>query len=290
MTIYEDWTSVPELQLGEFLAINVTNDKPRSLAKNEKLFGTNQAGDWPIKGAVADRGLRERKILLYYGPGPRRTLYLGTILDARKEGWAANGQMRYRFTSATKWRNIGQADKSFQRFFSNQAIGSGSVTHWVETTMTPEDETNRAQPGEEVERVISQRVGQDIFAAGVTAFWGGRCALTGVSCTNLLEACHIVPWGGLDNERLSRTNPDNGLLLCAHLHKLFDAYQISFDDEGELLLRRDLDAFVRQIVLATGARRLRIAPNDGQRHFLSRHREMAEEANAEWEVVHAADE
>lgn len=84
-----------------------------------------------------------------------------------------------------------------------------------------------------------QRVGQNIFRDALFAYWGGRCAVTGVSEPRLLRASHIKPWAQCttDSERL---DVYNGLLLAAHLDAAFDAGLIAFKDSGEILISDNL--------------------------------------------------
>jgi hypothetical protein len=42
----------------------------------------------------------------------------------------------------------------------------------------------------EVQRLIVQRVGQDVFRAGLIEYWEGRCAITGFGVVELLRASH----------------------------------------------------------------------------------------------------
>lgn len=68
----------------------------------------------------------------------------------------------------------------------------------------------------EAERLVVQRVGQDMFRVGLLDFWDGRCAITGLAVPALLRASHVKPWAAceLDAERL---DVFNGFLLAAHL-------------------------------------------------------------------------
>jgi hypothetical protein len=83
----------------------------------------------------------------------------------------------------------------------------------------------------EAERLVIQRVGQDIFRQALVKYWNGRCPLTGISDLALLRASHIVPWSecATDAERL---DVHNGLLLSALWDAAFDAGLISFNDAG----------------------------------------------------------
>jgi hypothetical protein len=87
----------------------------------------------------------------------------------------------------------------------------------------------------EAERLVIQRVGQDVFRDALMAYWGGVCAVTGVAEPRLLRASHIKPWAlcATDAERL---DVYNGLLLAAHLDAAFDAGLISFADDGAMLI------------------------------------------------------
>src|SRR5688500_2015940 len=87
----------------------------------------------------------------------------------------------------------------------------------------------------EPERLIVQQIGENLFREALIAYWGGRCAVTGVGDSRLLKASHIRPWVrcASDGERL---DVYNGLLLAAHLAAAFDAGLISFSDEGRLLV------------------------------------------------------
>ncbi|MQX37614.1 HNH endonuclease signature motif containing protein [Roseospira navarrensis] len=52
----------------------------------------------------------------------------------------------------------------------------------------------------EAERLVVQRIGQDIFRASLIKYRQGRCQLTGITDTALLRASHIVPWKACTND------------------------------------------------------------------------------------------
>ncbi|MBZ9857063.1 HNH endonuclease [Mesorhizobium sp. CA13] len=83
----------------------------------------------------------------------------------------------------------------------------------------------------EVERLVLQRVGQDIFRKALLRYWRDRCPLTGITEPALLRASHIVPWALCDNNA-QRLDVHNGLLLSALWDAAFDAGLVSFSDEG----------------------------------------------------------
>lgn len=84
----------------------------------------------------------------------------------------------------------------------------------------------------EAERMVIQRIGQDVFRAGLMDYWEHRCPLTGITDPALLRASHIVPWAkcASDAERL---DVHNGFLLSALWDAAFDRGLVTFDDEGK---------------------------------------------------------
>jgi predicted restriction endonuclease len=87
----------------------------------------------------------------------------------------------------------------------------------------------------EAERLVVQRIGQNLFRQSLMEYWNGRCPLTGIDQPELLRASHIKAWAACESDR-ERLDVHNGLLLAAHLDAAFDACLISFTDEGALLV------------------------------------------------------
>ncbi len=83
----------------------------------------------------------------------------------------------------------------------------------------------------EAERLVVQRVGQDIFRNGLLAYWQGCCPLTGITDTALLRASHIIPWAACESDA-ERLDVHNGLLLSALWDAAFDRGLVTFDQDG----------------------------------------------------------
>lgn len=83
----------------------------------------------------------------------------------------------------------------------------------------------------EAERLVVQRVGQDIFRARLIDYWQGRCPLTGITDPALLRASHIIPWAECKDDA-ERLDVHNGLLLSALWDAAFDRALVTFDDQG----------------------------------------------------------
>lgn len=84
----------------------------------------------------------------------------------------------------------------------------------------------------DAERLVVQRIGQDIFRSGLIDYWQGRCPLTGITDPALLRASHIVPWKDCTSDA-ERLDVHNGLLLSALWDAAFDRGLVTFDNEGQ---------------------------------------------------------
>ena len=83
----------------------------------------------------------------------------------------------------------------------------------------------------EAERLVVQRIGQDIFRERLMTYWQGRCPLTGIADAALLRASHIIPWKDCPDDA-ERLTIHNGLLLSALWDAAFDRGLVTFDDDG----------------------------------------------------------
>jgi putative restriction endonuclease len=99
----------------------------------------------------------------------------------------------------------------------------------------------------EAERLVVQRVGQDVFREGLLDYWQGRCAVTGLAVERLLRASHIKPWAACEADA-ERLDVFNGLLLAPHLDAAFDAGLLTFDPSGRAVLSARLDADARSLL------------------------------------------
>jgi hypothetical protein len=96
------------------------------------------------------------------------------------------------------------------------------------------------------EQIILARVGQGQYRTDLLKKWGNQCSVLGIQVCEILRASHIKPWKiSTSKERL---DPQNGLLLTAHLDALFDRYLISFDDDGNLLVNENIAEQLKEII------------------------------------------
>lgn len=123
----------------------------------------------------------------------------------------------------------------------------------------------------EAERLIVQRVGQDLFREGLLDLWEGRCAVTGLAVPALLRASHIKPWADCETDA-ERLDVYNGLLLAPHLDSAFDRGFISVDDDGAIIVSAALDGGARAILGLNQPLCVR-GLADGHRGYLPWHQE-----------------
>ncbi|MBI2744609.1 MAG: HNH endonuclease [Burkholderiales bacterium] len=99
----------------------------------------------------------------------------------------------------------------------------------------------------EVLRMVRQRVGQQTYRQALLDYWGGACAVTGVSTPQALRASHAKPWADCDTDA-ERLDVYNGFLLSANLDALFDSFMISFTDQGALVVAEQISSKDRQLL------------------------------------------
>jgi hypothetical protein len=118
--------------------------------------------------------------------------------------------------------------------------------------------------------LVAARLGQGGYRARMLALWGGRCALTGCDLTPVLVASHAKPWRQCSNAE--RLDEYNGLLLAAHVDRLFDVGLIGFGEGGQLLRQVEVsDAVLASLGLPPDARLERLHPRHSP--YLRAHRE-----------------
>jgi putative restriction endonuclease len=130
-----------------------------------------------------------------------------TLIDAHKSGNSVppsvEAQLKLRLAAMTS---------PFPRLLASEADDTGFDPDSFE------DQRDRAM------RAIRIRRGQPRFREELMNAYEGRCAITGCAIADVLEAAHITPYAGSQDNHVS-----NGLLLRADLHTLFDCGLIAID-------------------------------------------------------------
>ncbi len=116
-----------------------------------------------------------------------------------------------------------------------QALPNQAAIDYEEAVNEELSELPASIRGTEVERIVRQRVGQQIYRQAMLDYWGDACAVTRIAIPGVLRASHAKPWAECESDA-ERLDVFNGFLLCANLDALFDRFLISFTDTGALLI------------------------------------------------------
>jgi hypothetical protein len=61
-------------------------------------------------------------------------------------------------------------------------------------------ESDTSIRGTETERLVRQRVGQDVYRKSLMVYWKGQCAVTGIDVPEVLRASHAKPWADCETD------------------------------------------------------------------------------------------
>lgn len=113
---------------------------------------------------------------------------------------------------------------------------------WQDEGPVREIEEDKRLSETEKSQLIKARKGQGVYRKNVSGI-EKACRVTGTSDADFLIASHIKPWAKSENRE--RLDGSNGLLLAPHIDRLFDRGYISFEDDGGLILSKQLPEAVR---------------------------------------------
>jgi 5-methylcytosine-specific restriction protein A len=91
----------------------------------------------------------------------------------------------------------------------------------------PRDDDRRKQ----VVRQVKERRGQRAFRDALRVRYDNRCVVTGCRLLDILEAAHISPYRGVDDN-----HPQNGLLLRSDIHTLFDLDLLGIEPDSLVIV------------------------------------------------------
>lgn len=86
--------------------------------------------------------------------------------------------------------------------------------------------------------MLDIRIGQYRFRKLVMSYWNNKCAVTGTK--HFLTAGHIKPWKDADDAE--RLDVFNGLSLSPVYDKAFDMGFITFENDGKIIISKELEA------------------------------------------------
>jgi hypothetical protein len=111
-------------------------------------------------------------------------------------------------------KNYESKQHVLDRYLINEVTKSGFDIH-IEDSAHIDKETYSQ---------IKNRRGQRTFRNNLIDIYKGQCAITDCTTISALEAAHVVPYSETNS-----LSPDQGVLLRADMHTLFDLYLISIN-------------------------------------------------------------
>ncbi|SMD08349.1 HNH endonuclease [Pedobacter nyackensis] len=102
-------------------------------------------------------------------------------------------------------------------------VANNETQDYNETPFYPINKDER----ESIKRQIKARRGQQKFRNDLRQRYGDKCMITGCEILDILEAAHIKPYRGINDN-----HPSNGLLLRADIHTLYDLNLIGINPQS----------------------------------------------------------
>ena len=158
--------------------------------------------DYGRKNWRSDSGHPRDRLFKLVEPGPpKRTRYV--LFDP-----ATHGHVDLRRNAAGKWEVVSLVLDEHAR-----VDAEGQADAFSNPPPIDSDHDARVY----AMRAVHLRRGQPLFRARLLDAYKSRCAISGCTALEVLEAAHVLPYRGEHTNRV-----DNGLLLRADLHTLFD--------------------------------------------------------------------
>lgn len=202
-----------------------------------------------------------------------------------KVAWMDEGKKRKAFEADKDWVGRVEAldDERFTVKFTKGAASAdpvakrkkadpaGADAH-AEALIPPIDSAEDARQW--AMTTIALRRGQAAFRAKLLRAYNNRCAITGCDVTEALEAAHILPFRGKHTHVI-----ENGLLLRADIHTLFDLGLIWVSAEGNVgisaSLKKTAYAELRDQPLSSPAKK----SQSPKPEYLAEHAKAAQKKN-----------
>ncbi|AVT30030.1 hypothetical protein C6361_11585 [Plantactinospora sp. BC1] len=195
-------------------------------------------------------------------------------------GWLGERTLRWRVTEDRRGLKAALVSRLSPRFnhqlrsdLSHQAGQSGGSAAALDVPESP-DIVELAEGRRRRQAEVTVRQGQPDFRRRLFQAYDGRCAISGCDVEAALQAAHISPYDGPATNTVN-----NGLLLRADLHNLFDRGLLWIDDD----LRVRLSGSAVDYYTEFDGWRLRLPTNchdHPDRAALRRHRDEAKRMQA----------
>lgn len=135
--------------------------------------------------------------------------------------------------------NISISEIQLTNFENNEELQNNDNTELIENTLLNNNIHEIIYDEKITENgvVYKSRIGQNEFRNKLLNKYNG-CLLCSIKVKDLLNASHIKPWSISNNKE--RLDVNNGLLLCALHDRLFDLGFISFDNNGNIIISKEI--------------------------------------------------
>ena len=157
-------------------------------------------------------------------------------------------------------------------------IGGKKYSEWIPNkekcfkeviSIEKELEEKKLSGGEERAALVKVRINQGAYRKELLKRYHS-CALCGMGVDKALIASHIKPWSKCTKEE--KTDIDNGFILCPNHDKLFDIGLISFDDEGHIIISKQISESDCDLLCISPENHIRL--KEGNKKYLRFHREL----------------
>ncbi|HQM85381.1 MAG TPA: HNH endonuclease [bacterium] len=153
----------------------------------------------------------------------------------------------------TAW-DIDDYENGIKKVFENAGLFKTNPFMYADKGETIEDLSERHFNGElsdkKVYSYMSVRgAAQNYFKSLMKRVYKNKCAFCGLDIEEALQAAHIVAWSDCKGEK--RVSPENGILLCANHHLLFDKGILSLDENYKIipgLKGKEKNKFIEEVL------------------------------------------
>ena len=218
--------------------------------------GEGQIGDMEFKGgnrAIRDHYENEKRILLFQETKK-------TFIEFKEELELID----YSFIQTLDSENTNR--KAIQFKFAAENI-SKKLDIDNEKRIVKNSKSHLKPNKTERKELVTLRVGQGFYRQELIKKFDNKCAVTGINLEEILIASHIIPWRHSNDEE--RLDVENGILLSPLYDALFDKNLISFQDNGDIIISKQIQD-TELISLVDINANIKIA--EGMKKYLINHR------------------
>ena len=218
--------------------------------------GEGQIGDMEFKGgnmAIRDHYENEKRILLFQETKK-------TFIEFKEELELIDYSFIQTLDSENKNR------KAIQFKFAAENI-SQKLDIDTEKRIVKYSKPHLKPNKTERKGLVTSRVGQGFYRQELIKKFDNKCAVTGINLEEILIASHIIPWRHSNDEE--RLDVENGILLSPLYDALFDKNLISFQDNGDIIISKQIQD-TELISLVDINANIKIA--EGMKKYLINHR------------------